>query len=124
MDSKTVTSYIAQLQKLSSTLSLGEIIILQKEVVELLQKEKLSDQAYLVSKIKFRPEPETASADVYHLQMRSIAIKNGVSEFINILRDILNDKNEKTNNCRFWWSFGIAIVSIVLTLIFGIYSLK
>ena len=27
--------------------------------------------------------------------MRSIAIKNGVSEFINILRDILNDKNEK-----------------------------
>ena len=49
MDSKTVTLYIAQLQKLSSTLSLGEIIILQKEVVELLQKEKLSDQAYLVS---------------------------------------------------------------------------
>lgn len=124
MDSKTVTLYIAQLQKLSSTLSLGEIIILQNEVVELLQKEELSDQAYLVSKIKFRPEPETASADVYHLQTRSIAIKNGVSEFINILRDILNDKNEKANNCRFWWSFGIAIVSIVLTLIFGIYSLK
>ena len=124
MDSKTVTLYIAQLQKLSSTLSLGEIIILQNEVVELLQKEELSDQAYLVSKIKFRPEPETASADVYHLQMRSIAIKNGVSEFINILRDILNDKNEKTNNCRFWWSLGVAIVSIVLTLIFGIYSLK
>ena len=73
MDSKTVTLYIAQLQKLSSTLSLGEIIILQNEVVELLQKEELSDQAYLVSKIKFRPEPETASADVYHLQMRSIA---------------------------------------------------